>query len=67
MKRLKRKKGLVVLPENKPYKSFREPVWYGTTEKGHQRFMGEEEAHNWSLKTGRNVKMKLRKFELDEL
>jgi len=67
MKRIKRKKGTVVLPENRPYKTFREPVWYGTTERGHQRFMGSDEAYKWSLQTGKNVKMRLKKFELDEL
>jgi len=29
--------------------------------------MQEGEAHSWALQTGRPVKMKLRKYELDEL
>jgi len=63
----KRRKGIIIVPENKPYKQLTSPVWYGTTEKGHQRIMNEKEAHDWSFQTGRSVKMKLKKFELDEL
>lgn len=67
MKKIKRNKGSIILPENKPIRTLKSPLWYGTTEKGHQRIMQEGEAHSWALQTGRPVKMKLRKYELDEL
>jgi len=63
----KRIKGSIILPENKPIRTLRPPLWYGTTEKGHQRIMQEPEAHRWALQTGRPVKMRLKKYELDEL
>jgi len=68
MRKEKRNKGSIILPENRPIKHLRyPPLWYGTTEKGHQRIMREKEAHHWSLETGRPIKMRLKKYELDEL
>jgi len=68
MKKEKRNKGSIILPEYKPIKRLgHQPLWYGTTEKGHQRIMQEKEAQSWALQTGRPVKMHLKKYELDEL
>ena len=68
MKKEKRNKGSIILPENRPIRHINNmSLWYGRTEKGHQRIMQEKEAHKWSFRTGRPVKMKLKKYELDEL
>jgi len=59
-------KGKVIYPEHKPIKHLpTRPVWYGETEKGHKRFMTGLDAHQWSRNTGRPIKMKLKKYELE--
>jgi len=59
--------GYVIKPEDKPIKHFRQPVWYGLSDKGQKIFMNAMEAQAWAKETGRPVFLKCKRYELDEL